>query len=97
MTPEQRREQVEQACAQLVAEGLPITFDDVALRAGLGRATLYRHPDLRAVVEEQRLRGREAGTLTGLSADIAHLRTALEAIAGRVRSHEEELRKLRRP
>ncbi len=95
MTPEQRRQHVEDACAQLIAEGRPITFDDVALRAGLGRATLYRHPDLRAVIEEQRLRGREAGTLTGLAADIAHLRTALDAIASKVRSHEEELRKLR--
>lgn len=46
MTPEQRREQVEQACAQLIAEGLPIIFDDVALRAGLGRATLYPPPRL---------------------------------------------------
>lgn len=96
MTPQQRREQVEQACAQLSAEGLPITFDNVALRAGLGRATLYRHPDLRAIVEEQRLLGREAGTLTGLSADISHLRTALDVLASKVRSHEEELRKLRR-
>ena len=30
-----------------------------------GRATLYRNPDLRAIVEEHRTRGREAHTLTG--------------------------------
>jgi len=96
MTPEQRHEQVERACAQLIADGLPVTFDDVAARAGLGRATLYRHPELRAVVEEQRRRGREASTLTGLATDIAHLRTALDALATKVRGHEEELRKLRR-
>ncbi len=96
MTPEQRREHVEHACAQLAAEGLPITFDDVAARAGLGRATLYRNPDLRAVVEEQRLHGRQATNLTGLATDIAHLRTALDALAAKVRSHDGELRKIRR-
>jgi hypothetical protein len=35
-------------------------------------------------------------TLTGLASDIAALRTALDAIATRVRSHEEQLRKLTR-
>ena len=38
----------------------------------------------------------EANTLTGLAADISALRTALEAIAGRVRRHEEQLRQLAR-
>jgi len=33
-----------------------------------------------------------ANTLTGLSAEIGHLRTALEAVADRVRQHEERLR-----
>ena len=33
-------------------------------------------------------------TLSGLNAEIAHLRTALEAIAERVRGHEERLRRL---
>jgi hypothetical protein len=31
-----RRQRVEDACAELVLTGLPITFDDVAERAGLG-------------------------------------------------------------
>ena len=43
-------------------------------RAGLGRATLYRNSDLRAVVDEYRARGREAHTFTGLIIEIAHLR-----------------------
>ena len=96
MSTEQRRQQVEDACAALLAENTTITFDQVADRAGLGRATLYRNPELRAIVEEHRARGREAHTLTGLSAEVAHLRTALDQVAAKVRRHEEELRRLRR-
>ena len=35
-------------------------------------------------------------TLTGLAAEIAHLRTGLEALANPVRNHEERLRHLER-
>ena len=96
MSPDQRRRRVEDVCAELLAQGLPITFDDVAARTGLGRATLYRNRELRATVEEHRTRGRDAQTFTDLAGEIAHLRTALDAVAANVRRHEEELRKLRR-
>jgi nicotinamidase-related amidase len=97
MTPEQRRQHVEDACAAIILAGEPVTFDDVAARTRLGRATLYRNPDLRTIIEEHRTRGREAHTLSGLTTEIAHLRTALDAIATTVRHHEEELRRLRKP
>ena len=96
MTADQRRQHVEDVCAAIILSGEPITFDEVAARTGLGRATLYRNPDLRTIIEEHRARGREAHTLTGLTTEIAHLRTALEAIAETVRRHEEELRRLRK-
>ena len=96
MSPDQRLKQVEDACVELLAHGQPITFDEVAARTGLGRATLYRNPELRATVEEHRTRGRKAHTFTDLAAEIAHLRTALDAVAANVRRHEEELRKRRR-
>ena len=73
-----------------------MTFDDVAARTGLGRATLYRNSDLRRIIEEHRARGKEAHTLSGLTTEIAHLRIALDAIATTVRRHEEELRRLRK-
>ena len=60
MSTHDRRQRVEDACADLLLAGQPVTFDDVAARTGLGRATLYRNPDLRAVIEEHRTRGREA-------------------------------------
>src|SRR5215207_3456677 len=91
----ERRQQVEDACAELLLAGQPVTFDDVATKTGLGRATLYRNPDLRAVIEEHRTRGREAHTLSGLATEITHLRIAVETLAGTVRRHEEQLRRLR--
>lgn len=87
---------VEAACVELVEAGQPITFTAVAELAGLGRATLYRRPELRALVDEHRARARDAHTLSGLAADIHHLRTGLEAVADKVRRHEETLRRLTR-
>jgi hypothetical protein len=86
----------EQACADLAASGQPVTFTAVAARAGIGRATLYRDPALRAVIDDHRRHAASANTLTGLAGDIAALRTAIEAIAARVRRHEEQLRQLNR-
>ena len=48
---------VEQACQQLLTAGAEVTFGEVATRVGIGRATLYRRPELRAIVEEHRQRG----------------------------------------
>jgi Family of unknown function (DUF6262) len=85
---------VETALAHLVAADRPITFTAVAEEAGIARATLYRNPALRAVVDEYRAHQLDARTLSGLSAEIAYLRTALEALSARVRVHEERLRRL---
>jgi len=87
---------VERACAQLLQAGQQVTFIAVADLAGVGRATLYRDPQLRAVIDEHRARQADARTLTGLAHEIAHLRTALEAVAYNVRRHEEQLRRLER-
>jgi hypothetical protein len=85
---------VERACAQLTAEGTPITADSVAALAGIGRATHYRRPELHAVIAEHRQQARDALTLTGLAIQIDQLRASLEAVAGNVRRHEEQLRRL---
>jgi len=87
---------VEAACAGLAAAGRPVTFGEVAARAQISRTTLYRRADLRAVVEEHRARGQDASTLTGLAVQIDQLRRSLEAVAARVRHHEEKLRRLER-
>ena len=87
---------VERACGELAASGRPITFKQVAERAGMSRTTLYRRGDLRALVEEFRSAGLGANTLTGLTVQIDQLRHSLEAVAGKVRQHEERVRRLER-
>ena len=91
------RARVERACAQLARAREPITFVAVAERAGVGRATLYRDPTLRALVNEHRSRGREAHTLSDLASEVAQLRTSVEAIATKVRRHDETLRRVAAP
>lgn len=87
---------VEAACTELAAAGQSITFAHVAARAAISRTTLYRRADLRAVIDEHRAHGRHATTLTGLTVQIDQLRRSLEAVADRVRRHEEQLRRLER-
>jgi AcrR family transcriptional regulator len=93
---DERLARVEQACIDLASAGEEITFDAVAARAGIGRATLYRRPELHAIIHEHREHGRDALTLTGLAVQLDQLRHALEAVAANVRRHEELLRKLSR-
>ncbi len=87
---------VEAACASLAAAGQPVTFTSVAARSQVSRTTLYRRADLRAVIDEHRARGRDATTLSGLAVQIDQLRRSLEAVAAKVRHHEETIRRLER-
>jgi hypothetical protein len=94
MTNTSTLNRVERACAQLHHDGQAVTFTAVAARTGLGRTTLYRDPTIRAVIEEHRRRASTSGTLAGLTDEIATLRTTLDALAARVRRHDEQLRRL---
>lgn len=91
---DERIAKVEHVCAELAAAGEPITFVSISTRSGLPRSTLYQSPALRAIVEEHRAHAREAHTLSGLAGEVANLRLGLEALADRVRHHEEQLRLL---
>ena len=82
---------VETVCADLTANRTPVTFTAIAAQTGISRTTLYRNPDLRAAIDDHR-HGR--GTLAELTSEIGHLRTALHALADRVRNQEERLRRL---
>ncbi len=94
MTSNNTLNRVERACAQLHRNGQQVTFTAVAAATGLGRTTLYRDPTLRAVIDQHRHHAATSGTLTGLTDEITTLHTAVEAIANRVRQHEEQLRRL---
>lgn len=87
-------ERVEAACAELTATGQPITFADIAFLTQISRTTLYRRADLRAVIDEHRVRGHDATTLTSLTIQISQLHRSLEAVAAKVRRHEETIRRL---
>jgi hypothetical protein len=87
---------VEAACAELITAGQPVTFPGVAARAQISRTTLYRRADLRAVIDDHRARGQNASTLTSLTIQISRLHHNLEAVAAKVRRHEETIRRLER-
>jgi Family of unknown function (DUF6262) len=95
MTDTNTLNQVERACAQLRHEGHAVTFTAVAACTGLGRSTLYRNPIIRAVIETHRHRTADSGTIAGLTDEIATLHAALDALADKVRRHDEQLRRLR--
>lgn len=42
------------ACAELARQDEPVTFTMIADLTGISRTTLYRNPQLRAIVEEHR-------------------------------------------
>lgn len=94
MTSAENLARVERACAELLHQGQPVTFTAVAASAGISRATLYRDASLHAVIEEHRHRSHDPRSLSGVLAEVAHLRTAVEVLAERVRHHEEQLRRL---
>src|SRR6266704_3155196 len=96
--PDQPRDllgHVRAACAELTRSGVDVTFTAVAERTGISRATLYRRRELRELIDQHRTPAGETLTLTGLAAQVEQLRHSLEAVAAKVRRHEEELRRLR--
>jgi AcrR family transcriptional regulator len=88
-------DRVRDACDHLVRAGQTITFDAVADAVGVSRATLYRRRELREIVERYRDPEGQQLTVTRLADQIDQLRDSLEAVADRVRRHEEELRRLK--
>ena len=97
MTTATTRNRVERACAQLAHDRKPVTFTAVADLTGLSRSTLYRDPTLRGVIETNRHQAATGGEIAAFTDEITTLRTALEALADKVRRHEEQLRRLTTP
>jgi Family of unknown function (DUF6262) len=84
---------VRKACAELLRAGERITFPKVAERAGISRATLYRQRPLRELIDQHRHPTGETLTLTALAAQVDQLQRTLEALAAKVRRHDEQLRR----
>lgn len=94
MNPEHLMNAVERACADLARDGRPVTFTAVATAAGISRSTLYRNQALRALVEHHK--HAPDGPITAITDEIATLRAAVNTLADRVRTHDEQLRRLTR-
>jgi hypothetical protein len=90
MTQQALRDHIQRTVTDLWAAGIPVTFTAVAAHTQISRATLYRHPELRALVEAHRTRP----TISALLIEVHQLRAALEAVATRTRRQEERLRRL---
>jgi hypothetical protein len=83
---------VERACADLRHQQHAVTFTAIAAATGISRTTLYRNPDLRAVIDQHRHTSSDA--LTSITDEVATLRAAVDTLATRVRRHEEQIRRL---
>ena len=93
MNPHQTTQSIERACNDLARAGRPITFTAIAAITGISRSTLYRNAGLRAIIEHHK--NTPEGPITAITDDVATLRAAVTTLADQVRSHEEQLRRLR--
>jgi uncharacterized protein DUF6262 len=91
--PARQLKAVRSACAELARAGERVTFPKVAQRTGISRATLYRQRRLRELIDQHRHPPGETLTLTALAAQVDRLQQTLEALAAKVRRHEEQLRR----
>lgn len=95
MNPHDRINIIERACTDLSRDGQPITFVAIAATTGLSRSTIYRNTALRAIVEQHKHAKAADTPMTEITEEIATLRAAVTTLAENVRSHEEQLRRLR--
>lgn len=56
--------QIERACADLARDGHPITIAAVAEHAGISRSTIYRNPELRAIIEHHQQTAKDQGQIS---------------------------------
>jgi AcrR family transcriptional regulator len=88
-------DRVRHALDEHVAAGQAVTFTAIAERLGVSRATLYRRRELRELIDSYRSPSGELLTLTSLATHVDQLQHTLEALADKVRRHEEQLRRLK--
>jgi hypothetical protein len=85
--------QIERACADLARHGHPITITAVAGHAGISRSTIYRNPELRAIIDHHRHTAPDS-SITAITDELATLRQAVQTLADTVRQHDVQLRRL---
>lgn len=85
--------QIERACADLARHGHPITIAAVAGHAGISRSTIYRSPELRAIIDHHRHTAPDS-SITAITDELATLRQAVQTLADTVRQHDAQLRRI---
>jgi len=86
---------IERACTDLDRNGHPVTIAAVANLAGISRSTIYRNPDLRAIITHHQNTAPDTA-ITAITDELATLRQALQTLADTVRHHDTQLRRLTR-
>ncbi|MDH6222953.1 DUF6262 family protein [Streptomyces pseudovenezuelae] len=89
------------ALAQMVKAGQPVSFTAVAQVAGVSTDFLYRHPDIRSLVERHPAKG---GQLSGMrqadteapSSTSAAVRALSARLSQQQQAHREEIARLRK-
>lgn len=94
MSPDHTPQSIERACADLARASRPITFTAIAAVTGISRSILYRNSGLRAIIDHHK--NTPEGPLTAITDEVATLRAAVTTLADQVRSHEEQIRRLRK-
>ena len=87
--------QIERACADLARDGHPITVAAVAEHARISRSTIYRNPELRAIIEHHQQAAPD-GNITAITDELATLRATVQTLADTVRQHDTTIRRLAR-
>jgi hypothetical protein len=82
---------VERPCADLLQNGDEVSLTSGAALSGISRTSLYRGWTMHSVVAGDRTHSHDPRTIFGLASEGGHLRTAVEALAERVRHHDERL------
>ncbi|MFI2315172.1 DUF6262 family protein [Streptomyces sp. CB00072] len=99
-----RTEKVEKraraALAQLAKAGAPISFTAVARKTAVSTDFLYKHPELRSLIERHRTKGGQVTGARSAEADSSSTSAAVRALGARLaqqrQSHHQEVALLRK-
>lgn len=86
-------ERIQTALRELTEQGHRISITAVAARAGIPRSSLYRNAQARELIT-QRIAETRLHAEANLASEVRRLRVQLEALAARVRTQEERLRRI---
>ena len=92
-----KTDDAEQAIRRLLKRGEPITFQAIQREAGVSRAFLYNHPDLRARIERLRANAQPSRTETPpIDSENTLVQTLSLQITELKKRHRTEVQALRR-